>query len=46
MDGEFAFAAYIDTALANHLKIGADISVEERERILREDGENMRWPVR
>ena len=39
MDGEFAFAPYIDTALANHLKIGADISVEERERILREDGE-------
>lgn len=38
VDDEFAFAVYIDTALANHLKIGADISGEERERILREDG--------
>lgn len=39
MDGEFAFAVYIDTALANRLKIGSELSVEEKERILCEDGE-------
>lgn len=38
VDGEFAFAVYIDTALENHLKKGREISTEEAERILREDG--------
>lgn len=39
MDGEFVFAVYIDTVLANHMKIGGELSCEEKERILCEDGE-------
>ncbi len=39
MDGEFAFAVYIDTAIANRLKKGAELSDDDVERILREDKE-------